>query len=71
MIGESTSRKHMSLYGYPRETTPQLDALKAANRNLTVFNNVVASRPYTIEVLQQVLTFADQSIPTASSPIRR
>ncbi|MBN0466987.1 sulfatase-like hydrolase/transferase, partial [Pseudomonas aeruginosa] len=34
VIGESTSRKHMSLYGYPRETTPQLDALKAANRNL-------------------------------------
>ena len=63
MIGESTSRKHMSLYGYPRETTPQLDALKAANRNLTVFNNVVASRPYTIEVLQQVLTFADQEHP--------
>ena len=63
VIGESTSRKHMSLYGYPRETTPQLDALKAANRNLTVFNNVVASRPYTIEVLQQVLTFADQEHP--------
>ena len=53
----------MSLYGYPRETTPQLDAMKAANRNLTVFNNVVASRPYTIEVLQQVLTFADQEHP--------
>lgn len=40
-----------------------MDALKAANRNLTVFNNVVASRPYTIEVLQQVLTFADQEHP--------
>ncbi|MGC3218429.1 sulfatase-like hydrolase/transferase, partial [Pseudomonas aeruginosa] len=37
--------------------------LKAANRNLTVFNNVVASRPFTIAVLQQVLTFADQEHP--------
>lgn len=27
VIGESTQRGRMSLYGYPRETTPELDAL--------------------------------------------
>lgn len=56
VIGESTQRGRMSLYGYPRETTPELDALHKTDPNLTVFNNVVTSRPYTIEILQQALT---------------
>jgi len=60
VIGESTNRQHLGLYGYPRQTTPKLDALKG---ELTVFDNVVASRPYTIETLQQALTFADQEHP--------
>lgn len=60
VIGESTNRQHMSLYGYHRQTTPRLDALR---NELTVFENVVASRPYTIETLQQALTFADQENP--------
>ena len=63
VIGESTQRGRMSLYGYPRETTPELDALHKSDPNLTVFNNVVASRPYTIEILQQALTFANQKNP--------
>ena len=60
VIGESTNRQRMSLYGYPRETTPELDALRD---QLQVFDNVVTPRPYTIEALQQVLTFADQEHP--------
>lgn len=63
VIGESTQRGRMSLYGYPRETTPQLDALRKTDPNLTVFNNVVTSRPYTIEILQQALTFANEKHP--------
>lgn len=64
VIGESTSRNRMSLYGYGRQTTPQLSALKAQYpNNFKVFNDVVTSRPYTIEVLQQALTFADQLHP--------
>ncbi|EDP8595464.1 phosphoethanolamine transferase CptA, partial [Salmonella bongori] len=63
VIGESTQRGRMSLYGYPRETTPELDALHKTDPNLTVFNNVVTSRPYTIEILQQALTFADEKNP--------
>lgn len=63
MIGESTQRGRMSLYGYPRETTPELDALHKTDPGLTVFNNVVTSRPYTIEILQQALTFADEKNP--------
>jgi heptose-I-phosphate ethanolaminephosphotransferase len=60
VIGESTNRGHMSLYGYPRKTTPNLDRLRP---QLDVFDNVVSPRPYTIESLQQVLTFADEEHP--------
>lgn len=60
VIGESTNRQRMSLYGYPRQTTPELDKLKD---QLDVFDNVITPRPYTIEALQQVLTFADEENP--------
>lgn len=60
VIGESTNRQRMSLYGYPRNTTPELDKLKD---QLAIFDNVVTPRPYTIEALQQVLTFADEENP--------
>ncbi len=56
VIGESTNRNRMSLYGYPRPTTPNLDALRD---ELVVFKDVISPRPYTIEALQQVLSFAD------------
>lgn len=60
VIGESTTRVHMGLYGYQRDTTPKLSSIK---NELNVFNNVFASRPNTIESLEQVLTFADQEHP--------
>ena len=63
VIGESTSRAHMGLYGYGRDTNPLLTKLKQTDSGLTVFNDVVAARPYTIEMLQQALTFADQKHP--------
>ncbi|AST71289.1 hypothetical protein BFG07_23155 [Kosakonia cowanii] len=63
VIGESTQRGRMSLYGYPRETTPELDALHKSDPRMSLFTNVVTSRPYTIEILQQALTFADEQHP--------
>ncbi|MFZ6045995.1 phosphoethanolamine transferase CptA [Pseudomonas sp. CR3202] len=60
VIGESTNRQRMSLYGYPRQTTPNLDRIRD---QLDVFDNVITPRPYTIEALQQVLTFADEQNP--------
>ncbi|MBR7514039.1 sulfatase-like hydrolase/transferase, partial [Mycobacterium tuberculosis] len=41
VIGESTNRQRMSLYGYGRETTPELDKLKD---QLAVFDNVITPR---------------------------
>ncbi|WP_252091379.1 phosphoethanolamine transferase CptA [Pseudomonas sp. MWU13-3659] len=63
VLGESTTREHMHLYGYNRDTTPNLDALAASDKGLTVFRNVVSPRPYTIEVMQQILTFGDEEHP--------
>ena len=60
VIGESTSRLHMSLYGYKRKTNPKLESIK---NELKIFRNVFASRPNTIESLEQVLTFANQEHP--------
>ncbi|NBH01629.1 sulfatase-like hydrolase/transferase, partial [Escherichia coli] len=48
VIGESTQSGRMSLYGYTRKTTPELDKLYETDPNMTVFNNVITSRPYTI-----------------------
>ena len=61
VIGESTNRSRMSLYGYDRNTSPNLLKLKD---DLVVFDNVYSPRPYTIEVLQQSLTFADEENPS-------
>lgn len=62
VIGESTNRQRMGLYGYERDTTPELSAIRD---ELLVFDDVVTPRPYTIEALQQVLSFADTLNPEA------
>jgi heptose-I-phosphate ethanolaminephosphotransferase len=60
VIGESTNRNHLSLYGYHRYTSPRLSRIK---KELAIFNKVASPRPTTIEALEQVLTFADQENP--------
>jgi heptose-I-phosphate ethanolaminephosphotransferase len=62
VIGESVTSRRMSLYGYPRKTTPFMDALKE-NGELSAFGDVIASRPYTVEMLRQALSFANQEEP--------
>ncbi|WP_218058704.1 sulfatase-like hydrolase/transferase [Gilliamella sp. App4-10] len=41
----------------------KLNNLKKDKANFVVFNDVVSSRPYTTDILQQVLTFADEQQP--------
>lgn len=60
VIGESSTRLHFGLYGYHRDTNPKLSTIK---NELQVFKRVYASRPNTIESLEQVLSFADQLHP--------
>lgn len=60
VIGESTNSQRMGIYGYSRNTTPRLEALQD---ELLAFDNVYTPRPYTIEALEQALTFADEKHP--------
>ncbi|QYG07681.1 phosphoethanolamine transferase [Janthinobacterium sp. PAMC25594] len=62
VIGESTNRASMSLYGYPRATTPRLDAMRA---KLLVFNDVISPASSTVESMMTMLTPADIGNPDA------
>ena len=62
VIGESTNRHNMSLYGYARQTTPRLDAMK---RDLLVFDDVVSSESATMGSLMNMLTPASLDQPDA------
>lgn len=53
-IGESASRDHLSLYGYPLETTPRLDSIR---NDLYIFTGAVASSTSTAENMPRLLTF--------------
>jgi len=52
VIGESTTRRRMSLYSYERPTTPFLDSLKP---DLWVYKDVISSHAYTIGALRNAL----------------
>ena len=62
VIGESTTRASMSLYGYARATTPQLDAMRS---KLLVFNDVISPAASTVESMMTMLTPADLDNPDA------
>ena len=58
ILGESTNRNHMHLYGYNVPNTPNLDALKAKNE-LSIFTDCVSPHSTTIAVLSKLFTFCD------------
>ncbi len=60
IIGESTSRWHMQLYGYDRKTNPELDKIKS---ELLIFNDVIAPNVHTILSLDKILTFSNYNNP--------
>ncbi|WP_374623975.1 phosphoethanolamine transferase [Pandoraea sp.] len=62
VIGESLNRTNMSLYGYARNTTPMLNALR---KDLIVFRDVVSSEPATMASLIKMLTPASLADPDA------
>jgi glucan phosphoethanolaminetransferase (alkaline phosphatase superfamily) len=55
-IGESTSVMNMSLYGYPRKTTPELDNLLANDPHFLRFNNVFSTHTHTSQSLLEALS---------------
>ncbi len=64
VIGESTSRWNMQLYGYPRETNPELSKLK---NELLVFNDVISPNTHTILALDKILTLSDINNPNKTN----
>jgi heptose-I-phosphate ethanolaminephosphotransferase len=60
IIGESTSRWHMELYGYDRNTNPLLSEIK---NELVVFNDVITPNVHTILALDKILTLSDYTNP--------
>lgn len=55
VIGESATRNNWHLYGYPRHTSPRMDALCAAGE-VVAFSDVVGIAPDTAEALGFLLT---------------
>ncbi len=55
IIGESASRSHMSIYGYPRQTNPAL----GQRDDLILLDNVVTNFAQTLPSLRVTLTSAD------------
>lgn len=58
IIGESTQRNYMNIYGYGLENTPNLARLKNA-KNLFIFSDTIAPHSHTNPALTKVLTFSD------------
>jgi heptose-I-phosphate ethanolaminephosphotransferase len=56
IIGESTSKHHMSIYGYQRPTTPLL-----SKENLIIFTNAVSPNAHTVPALEKALTFKSRT----------
>lgn len=57
IIGESLSKKHMGLYGYHRNTTPNLSKIK---NELIVFDNAYSNHTHTMAVITMSHTEANQ-----------
>ncbi|MBT8244728.1 MAG: sulfatase-like hydrolase/transferase [Winogradskyella sp.] len=64
IIGESTSRRNMELYGYDRATNPELLKLKD---ELLVFRDVISPHTHTILSLDKILTLSDINEPNKSN----
>ncbi len=58
ILGESTTRDRMHLYGYPLDNTPNLDEL-AAKGDIAVYRDAIAPASATVAVLRRLFTFSD------------
>lgn len=65
VVGESTSRWHMQLYGYDRETNPQLTQIKD---ELVVLDSVITPHVHTITALDKIFTLSTNS---TIAPVRK
>lgn len=64
IIGESTSRSHMGIYGYYRETTPRLNEIKD---QLLIYKDIVSPHAYSVGALTKILTLGNYENPSRIS----
>lgn len=57
VVGESTTRTHWSLYGYERNTTPELDKAEANDPRLVVVRYAWSTQPSTIASFRDMFLF--------------
>ncbi len=57
VIGESHSKAHSAVYGYPRQNNPELEKLRAAGK-LRVFSDAVSPHSFTEFAVPKILTLA-------------
>ena len=57
ILGESTTKNRLSLYGYTRPTTPNLESIS----NLLVFKNIQSPHTQTFQSLKKVLTLMNSA----------
>ncbi len=60
IIGESTTRHHMGLYGYYRHTNPLLSKMKD---ELIIYEDIISPHTHTIASLTKVLTLGNYENP--------
>lgn len=58
VLGESSYRKHSSLYGYEKKTTPFLDSIAAENPSPLRFYDAISPGVFTRTALQIILSYA-------------
>ena len=58
ILGESTNRNHMHLYGYYLPNTPHLDEMQAKGE-IVAYSDVISPHSTTVEVLSELFTFCD------------
>nr|WP_165359810.1 phosphoethanolamine transferase [Parabacteroides goldsteinii] len=66
VIGESSSKYHMGLYGYELPTTPCLNKLYE-NKHLIPFKDVISSSTQTFVSINRMFSFADRNTPIINS----
>ena len=59
VIGESETRDHMQVYGYPKETTPWLTSF-AQDKGTIVFSHAYSNHTHTVPVLTYALSEKNQ-----------
>lgn len=62
ILGESTTKYHMHLYGYYLSDTPKLDELYKEHQ-IVKFDNIISPHCHTIAVLKELFTFHDYESP--------